>query len=234
MKAVVLLSGGQDSTTCLHWAINEYGAHQVCCVSFDYGQRHAKELSQALKIRRLAGVDDDHHMVIDVPVLSVLGDSALTNPATELKADGGRYDEEAPQGLPTSFVPGRNILFLTMAASYAASVGADIIVGGMCQTDYSGYPDCRDSFVKALNEAINLGLGHKVQIVTPLMFKTKAETVEMAKSLGTLCWDHGLAHSLTCYNGEIPGCEDCPACDLRGKGFSEAGYADPATEVNHG
>ena len=114
-----------------------------------------------------------------------------------------------------------------MAAAYAAKVGAGVLVGGMCQTDYSGYPDCRDEFVQSLNTAINAGLGHKLEIKTPLMFLTKEETVLLANELGDECWD-GLGESLTCYYGKIPGCGQCPSCELRDKGFADADLADPS------
>lgn len=222
-KAVVLLSGGQDSTTTLYWAKREFD--EVHAVSFDYGQRHKSELDAASQIGKFANVVS--HPVFSLEVLSQLGDSALTSDA-ELKASGGLVDKEMPEGLPTSFVPGRNILFLTVAAAYAAKIGANDVVTGVCQTDYSGYPDCRESFVRALDRAIKRGFPSscRVHIQTPLMFLSKKETVELAMTLPD-CYD-ALSLSITCYEGKRPGCGKCPACELRAKGFKEAGVTDPA------
>lgn len=222
-KAVVLLSGGQDSTTCLFWAKERFDV--VVAVSFDYGQRHRAELAAAKEIAALAGVE--HHL-LPLEVLTALGDSALTsNRAVE--ATGGLFDKEAPNGLPTSFVPGRNLLFLSVAAALAVKVGATNIVCGVCETDYSGYPDCRGTFVQAMervvNEAMPSGSGPLV-IHAPLLHLSKQATVELARVLPG-CWE-ALAKSLTCYEGLRPGCGACPACVLREKGFAAAGVADPA------
>lgn len=219
-KAIVLLSGGQDSTTCLYWAKQN---HEIVALSFNYGQRHAAELDAAKKIAADAGVK---HVNLTLGVLADIGDSALIGHTKEIKSEGGLVDREMPQGLPTSFVPGRNILLLTAAAAYAVKVRAKVIVGGMCQTDYSGYPDCRRDTIDALEKTFALGLGVAVEICTPLMYLTKKETVEMARSLPG-CWD-ALADSITCYEGKHPGCGTCPACELREKGFKEAGHVDPS------
>lgn len=222
-KTVVLLSGGQDSTTCLHWAIDQ--KLEPYTVSFDYGQRHVRELEAAKQIAKNAGVP---HTVLSLSVLKEIGDSALIDTTRELKGDGGLPDREMPKGLPTSFVPGRNILLLTAAAAYAVKIGAESVVGGMCQTDYSGYPDCRRETIDALERTLKLGLGKPIRLLTPLMFLTKAETVRMARELPS-CWT-ALGFAITCYLGERPGCGKCPACELRQKGFEEAGCKDPARE----
>jgi 7-cyano-7-deazaguanine synthase len=214
--AVVLLSGGQDSTTCLYWAIDA-GYGPIHALGFDYGQRHRVELEQAAKIAKLAGAG---YAVLPLPTLAAIGDSALIGPG-----DVGAIDRA---GLPSSFVPGRNLLFLTAAAAYAYKLGAHTLVGGMCETDYSGYPDCRRETLDALEQAIRLGMEYEIEIVTPLMRLSKRQTVELAHGLPG-CWD-ALALTLTCYEGERPGCGKCPACLLRAKGFAEAGHPDPAAE----
>lgn len=221
--AVVLHSGGQDSTTCLFWARERFS--EVHSVSIDYGQRHRVELEAAAKIGKMARVAS--HTVLALPALAQLSDSDLVRSNTEIQASGGRPDQAMPEGLPSSFVPGRNILFLSLAAALAAKVGARYVATGVCQTDYSGYPDCREEFVLAMNKAINLGFPSscEVELLTPLMFLTKRQTVELAMSLDG-CMD-ALAHSVTCYNGQVPGCGECPACLLRAKGFEEAGVHDP-------
>src|SRR5581483_844800 len=213
-RAVVLFSGGQDSTTCLYWALNQ-GYASVHAVGFDYGQRHRIELEQARIIADRAGVS---YAVLPLPTLAAIGDSALVGPG-----DVGQTDRA---GLPSSFVPGRNLLFLTAAAAYAYKRGATVLVGGMCETDYSGYPDCRRATLDALQQAIELGMEYPIEIVTPLMYLSKKETVELAYSLPG-CWE-ALAESHTCYEGVRPGCGRCPACVLRAKGFAEAGLTDPA------
>lgn len=228
-KAIVLHSGGQDSTTCLYWAINKFGRENVSVVSMFYGQRHVAELTAADAIATDARV---HRSEFDLAFLGQLADSALVDPAKDLTWEGGRPDAEMQQGLPSSFVPGRNLLFLASAAALAVKQGAKHIVTGVCQTDYSGYPDCRDEFVQAMNAAINLAMpsSAQVEIHTPLMFMTKAETVTMAAGMGDECW-RALARSVTCYQGQRPGCGTCAACVLRAKGFADAGLSDPAQVV---
>lgn len=223
-KAVVLLSGGQDSTTCLFWARQQFD--QVHAIGIFYGQRHRPELDAARTIAELAGVPFD---VLDAPVLGAIGDSDLVREGTTFGASGGREDSAAPGGLPTSFVPGRNAFFLTLAGAVAVKLGAKNIVTGTCQTDYSGYPDCRREFIDAQELALTLAMPSSsgpIKIHTPLMFMTKAETARLAMTLPG-CWD-ALALSMTCYNGQRPGCGTCPACILREKGFAEAGTIDPA------
>ncbi len=224
MKAIVLLSGGQDSTTSLYWARTMFD--EVVAASVFYGQRHEAELGAAKNIAALAGAQ---HVPLGVPVLGELADSDLVKTGTEIKAAGGRADAAMPGGLPTSFVPGRNLLFLTLAAALAVKVGAQDIVTGVCQSDYSGYPDCRREFVDAFERAATLAMPSSsgpIRVHTPMMWINKAESVRMARRL-TGCWD-ALALSITCYEGKRPGCGVCPACMLRAKGFAEAGELDPA------
>lgn len=227
MKALVLLSGGQDSTTTLYWAKMMFD--EVEAVSIFYGQRHRAELAAADEIARIAGV---RRTVLEAPVLGSLGDSALVGDPGAHKTfeTGSRADRAAPEGLPTSFVPGRNMLFLTLAGALAVREGIKDIVTGVCQTDYSGYPDCRREFVDSLEKTLGMAMPSSsgpFRIHTPLMYMTKAETVRLARRFPG-CWD-ALAHSLTCYNGARPGCGTCPSCDLRAKGFAEAGEIDPAS-----
>lgn len=222
--AVVLLSGGQDSTTVLFWAKVHHD--EVHAVSVDYGQRHKAELDAAREVARMAGVAS--HSVLDLGILSKLGGSALVD-GSALAWTGGLVDREMPQGLPTSFVPARNVFLLTTAAAVAVKLGARDVVTGVCQTDFSGYPDCRRSFVDALERALTEGLPSScgpIRIATPLMWMTKAETVRLARRLPG-CWD-ALARTVTCYEGLRPGCGTCAACVLRAKGFEEACERDPA------
>lgn len=223
-KAIILLSGGQDSVTCLYWA--KINFDEVRAVSIFYGQRHASELDAARRIAELAAVP---HEMLRIPALGEIGDSALVTDAP-LTAGGGRADAHAPGGLPSSFVPGRNLLFLTLAAAVAVKHEIKDIVTGVCQTDYSGYPDCRRDFVDAFEVSAGLAMPSSagpIRVHTPLMHMTKAETVEMAHRLGTDCW-RALASSVTCYHGHRPGCGACPSCTLRAKGFADALYDDPA------
>ncbi len=222
-SALVLLSGGQDSTTCLYYAFEHYD--EVVAVGFDYGQRHSIELERAQEIADWARV---RYTVLEVPALRQM-DSALTDLRRSIDASGGMVDEHMPQGLPTSFVPGRNITFFSLAAAYAATLGIKTLISGVCQTDYSGYPDCRREFVNAMEVALSSGLPSScgpISIVTPLMDKTKAETVQMAADLGPECWT-AIGKSVTCYHGKVPGCGTCPSCELRAAGFKEAGHTDP-------
>ena len=223
-NAVVLLSGGQDSTTCLYWAKGRYD--NVFALSLNYGQRHAVELEAAAEIASLASVS---HETLEVPALKQIGGSALIGTASPILSEGGLADAEMPQGLPTSFVPGRNMILLATAASYAVSKKAKTIVTGTCQTDFSGYPDCRRVFIDAMQVSATLAMPSTcgpLSIETPLMWLTKAETVTLAQSLPG-CWE-ALGRSVTCYYGKRPGCGTCPACDLRLKGFAEAGTSDPS------
>jgi 7-cyano-7-deazaguanine synthase len=211
--AVVLLSGGQDSTTCLAWALKRW--RQVEAVTIDYGQRHRVELDAAVRIARAVGVPQ---RTIPCDSFRALGGNSLTG--DEAVESGVR----ASSGLPNSFVPGRNLVFITLAAAFAWQRGISELVTGVCQTDYSGYPDCREDTMVALQESLRRGMDAPFTIHTPLMRLTKAETVFLIRDLGQLDL---LRLSHTCYNGAVPPCGTCPACLLRAKGFAEAGVADP-------
>lgn len=213
-KALVVLSGGQDSTTCLYWAIDRFGRDNVKTITFDYGQRHRVELECAARVAAHAGVKND---CLPIDTFSALGGDALTDAAIAV-------DVAHSPGLPNTFVPGRNIIFLTFAAAFAYKRGIRHLVTGVAQTDYSGYPDCREETIKALEETLRLGMEYDMCIHTPLMHLSKKQTVEMARDLGGL---DAMALTHTCYNGERPPCGQCPACELRAKGFAEAGIEDP-------
>ncbi len=206
-EAIVVLSGGQDSTTCLLWALKKY--EKVYAVSFDYNQRHKKELECAAKICEKLGVEQK---VLDMTLLNELAPNSLTR-------DEIKVDESAPEtGTPNTFVEGRNMLFLTYAAVYAKGRGINDIITGVSQSDFSGYPDCRNVFIKSLNATLNLAMDYEFEIITPLMWIDKEETWELADSLGGL--DIIKEMTLTCYNGIMgEGCGHCPACRLRKKGF---------------
>lgn len=217
-SAVVLFSGGQDSTTCLAWAQARW--KNVSCVAIDYGQRHRVELASARIIADIAGAP---FVIIPCDSLTALGGNALTGTAAVpegVPADGT---------IPITFVPGRNLLFLTLAAAWAYQRGVAELVTGVCQTDFSGYPDCRADTMVALQAALRAGMDFPFTIHTPLMHLTKAESVVLMRDLGRL---ELLAHSHTCYNGARPPCGVCPACLLRAKGFAAAGIADPLLSKN--
>ncbi|QND83851.1 7-cyano-7-deazaguanine synthase [Chromobacterium vaccinii] len=218
-KALVVLSGGQDSTTCLYWALRRFGAGNVEAVTFDYGQRHCVELDCARKIAALAGV---RQTVLPIDTFAAIGGNALTDAG--IAPEEGVRDDDA---LPNTFVPGRNLVFLTFAAAFAYTRGARHLVTGVAQTDYSGYPDCRENTLKALEVALRLGMDSRVELHTPLMYLSKAETVTLAQQVGAL---EALAWSHTCYNGEVPPCGHCASCELRARGFAEAGMPDPLVE----
>ena len=211
--AVVLFSGGQDSTTCLAWAMARY--RSVHAVVIDYGQRHRVELTCAQEIASAVGVA---LAVLPCDSLKALGGNALTAdiPVASSLTTG--------TGLPNTFVPGRNLIFLTLAAAYAYQRGISELVTGVCQTDYSGYPDCRADTMVALQTALRAGMDAPFTIHTPLMHLTKADTVRLMRDLGHLDL---LARTHTCYRGNRPPCGTCPACVLRAKGFAEAGVTDP-------
>lgn len=210
-KAVIVFSGGQDSTTCLIHALPHYD--EIHCITFDYGQRHRAEIEVAQRLAKELGVTA--HKVLDTTLLNELAISSLTRdniPVPTASSSGN--------GLPSTFVPGRNILFLTLASIYAYQVQAETVITGVCETDFSGYPDCRDEFVKALHNAIELGMDYKLRIETPLMWLNKAETWALAEYHGKL---ELIQHqTLTCYNGiKGSGCGVCDACNLRAKGLNE-------------
>jgi 7-cyano-7-deazaguanine synthase len=224
-SALVLFSGGQDSATCLAWALDRFA--RVETVGFDYGQRHAVEMQARIEVREglksvqpnWAGrLGPDH--VVDLTGYGRIADSALTaDRAIELDA----------RGLPTTFVPGRNLVFLTCAAALADRRGLEVLVGGMCETDFSGYPDCRRATIDAMETALSLGLDKPVKIETPLMALTKAQTWALAERLGGApLVELILEASHTCYRGDREhrhawgyGCGDCPACELRAAGYAE-------------
>ena len=217
-KALVVLSGGQDSTTCLYWALREFGAANVEAVTFDYGQRHRVELDCARKIAQLAGV---RQTVLPIDTFAAIGGNALTDDSIAPE-EGARDD--ADTALPNTFVPGRNLVFLSFAAALAYTRGIEHVVTGVAQTDYSGYPDCRENTLKALELALRLGMDSRVTLHAPLMFMSKADTVRLAQDVGAM---DAMAWSHTCYNGDVPPCGRCASCELRAKGFAEAGVADP-------
>lgn len=224
-RALVLFSGGQDSATCLAWALDRYG--EVETVGFTYGQRHAVELRQRDVLRQelqaafpdwAARLGDDH--LVDLPFLAALGETAMTSEVQiAMNADG----------LPNTFVPGRNLAFLVAAGALAYRRGQGVLVGGMCQTDYSGYPDCRDDAIKAQEAALTAGMGKRLRVETPLMHLTKSESWIVAERLGgERLTDLITEHSHTCYRGERKtrhpwgyGCGTCPACELRAEGHRQ-------------
>lgn len=214
-KAVVIFSGGQDSTTCLYWAIKYWGAENVEAITFNYGQKHSVELECAKKICEKESIKQT---VIDISFLDTIVESALTS--------NGDVNEKNDKGLPASFVPNRNQLFITLAHALAQKIGAKSLVTGVCQTDYSGYPDCRMEFIRELANTSNLGSMSDIHIHTPLMYLTKADTWAFANRLKVL--DEVVKMSHTCYNGAREeqydwgfGCNNCPACKLRREGYEE-------------
>jgi len=221
--ALVVLSGGQDSTTCLYWAFEKFGAERVAAVSFDYAQRHKVELQSAAQICALSGTP---HHILPINTFSALGGNALT---ADIPVD--QYSGEESTRLPNTFVPGRNVIFLSYAAALAFQLNYHHLVTGVAQTDYSGYPDCRENTLKSLQQTLSLGMDYALTIHTPLMHLSKKQTVQLAQQLNALP-ALGLSH--TCYNGIRPGCGECPACVLRAKGFAEAGIADPLFSQNSG
>jgi 7-cyano-7-deazaguanine synthase len=225
--ALVVFSGGQDSTVCLAWALSRYS--HVETIGFDYGQRHRIELDCRHQVRDalrrqfphwVSRLGEDH--LLDLGLLGQISDTALT---------ASRAITMQANGLPNTFVPGRNLLFLNFAAAVAYRRGASVLVGGMCETDYSGYPDCRDNTLKALQVAISLGLDSPMTIETPLMWLTKAQTWALSEQLGGAALNELIIeHTHTCYLGERGqrhawgyGCGTCPACALRREGH--AAYA---------
>ena len=208
-EVVVCMSGGQDSSTCLFNAISQYGVENVAAVGFDYGQKHKIELECAKNICKIAGVP---YEILDMGLLNQLTTNSLTR--SDIKS------ELVEGGLPTSFVDGRNMIFLTFAAIYAKQLGAKRIITGTCETDFSGYPDCRDIFIKSLTVTLNLAMDYKFVIDTPLMWIDKKQTWELSDKLGV--FDLIRHETTTCYNGvKGDGCGECPSCKLRLKGMNE-------------
>lgn len=215
-KALVIFSGGQDSTTLLHWATkNKLRELEVEAITFDYGQKHSIEIEQSKLICKKLKIKQT---IIDISFLNTIVESALTS--------NGDVNKINDKGLPDSFVPNRNQLFITLSHAYAQKIGAEILIGGMCETDFSGYPDCRQEFINAIELASNIGSDSNIIIETPLMFLDKNQTFDMAFKGGYLI--DVIEDSHSCYNGVRDvlndwgyGCGDCPACDLRKKGFYE-------------
>ena len=224
--AIVVFSGGQDSTTCLVWALKKF--KEVKAITFDYKQRHKIEIECAKEIIKLINSKNEvsidwlkqksqiEHIIIDI---SFLSDMLRTAMIQDLEI---KYNNKT--GLPTTFVPGRNILFLTLTAAYAYQKNIRHIVIGVSQTDYSGYPDCREATIISLQHTLKLGLEYDIKIHTPLMWKNKSETIKMMQELGGL---ELYKYTHTCYKGERPACGTCFACELRLAGFKEAGLKDP-------
>ena len=206
-RALVVLSGGQDSTTCLFWALQRFD--EVYALSFTYGQKHTHEVEIAAEICAEQQVP---YEVMDVPLLGQLGSNSLTDTTLEMDTD------KPAGGPPNTFVPGRNLFFLSIAAVYARERGIFDLVTGVGQTDFSGYPDCRDNFIKSLNVTLNLAMDEQFRIHTPLMWLDKAQTWALADRLGVL--ELIRTRTLTCYNGVVgDGCGHCPACKLRREGL---------------
>ena len=205
-----MLSGGQDSATCLAWAKNQN--YKLKALLFSYEQRHKIELECAKILCQKQGID---YFMMDVPQFSGLQKNSLTHamPITQINAS-----------LPSTFVPGRNLLFLSLAASYAYQFGIATLITGVCETDYSGYPDCRETFIQSLQKTISFALDRPFSILTPLMYKTKAQTVQMMADMNALDW---YQDTHTCYEGLRPACGECPSCKLRLNGFKLAGFEDP-------
>jgi 7-cyano-7-deazaguanine synthase len=216
-RALVLLSGGQDSVTCLYWAVREYGLGNVMAIGFDYGQRHIAELDCACEICAALGVT---YEIIALPALNALTENALTRGGivvekAEEKAGEAGVGNSRP---PNTLVEGRNLLFLTYAAIYAKVRGATVLVTGVGEADFSGYPDCRDNFIKSAQVTISLGLDYPLTIETPLMWRDKKAVWQLADELGIV--NIIRERTLTCYNGVIgEGCGGCPACALRRRGW---------------
>ena len=206
-KALVVFSGGQDSTTCLYWALEQF--REVHTITFTYGQKHSLEVDMARSLAAKAGTDFN---LMDISLIGRLGENALTDTSIEMDA------EKPADSFPNTFVPGRNMFFLGIAAVWAREHGIMNIVTGVSQTDYSGYPDCRDSFIKSLNVTLNLAMDDQFVIHTPLMWIDKCQTWALADELGVL--DIVRHDTMTCYNGvQGDGCGHCPACKLRNEGL---------------
>lgn len=223
-KAVVIFSGGQDSTTCLYWALQNFD--YVEAITFFYGQNHRVELKSA---KAICEKEKIKQTVVDLNFLNTLIESAMLN--------GGDTSKITEKGLPSSFVPNRNQIFITLSHAYAQKIGAQNLVTGVCQTDYSGYPDCRNAFIQKLQGVTNEGSSANIMIHTPLMWIDKAQTWAMAAGLGRLFEIIELSH--TCYLGDHYskhewgyGCGHCPACQLRAKGWEEFKLIDPAAAFN--
>ena len=214
-KALVIFSGGQDSTTCLGYAKKKYD--KVVAISFKYGQKHSIELEQARKIAKKLNIELHE---IDISFFGQLVDSALTHNGNV------NQNHNTNKNLPASWVPNRNALFITISHAFAQKIGADVLVTGVCDSDYSGYPDCRHEFIESIQKTLSLASETNIKIDTPLMKLSKAETFKLAEDCGIL--DIVVNDSHTCYNGDREhkhewgyGCGECPSCKLREKGYNE-------------
>lgn len=207
-QALVVFSGGQDSTTCLFQAMQQYGAENVQAITFAYGQRHGIELERAASIAQELGI---RQTVLDLSLITAITHNALTDAQAVIETD--------VQGMPNTFVDGRNALFLLYAAIYAKSQNIRDIFIGVCETDFSGYPDCRQIFVQSMNVTLNLAMAYDFRLHTPLMYLTKKETWALADELGVLDYIRTRTH--TCYLGVDGGCHECPSCVLRERGLAE-------------
>jgi 7-cyano-7-deazaguanine synthase len=215
-KAVIVLSGGLDSTTCMGIAKNE--GYDLYPITFHYGQRHNREVEQAVEVGKYYNVPD--HRIVDLAFLKDIGGSALTDESVQVPT-------EAEEGIPVTYVPARNMIFLALASAYAEVIGATAVYTGVSAVDYSGYPDCRPEFIKSMEETINLATkagvtGQNILVKTPLINLSKKETIERGLALH-------VPYELTtsCYNGDEKACGKCDSCQLRLKGFKEAGSIDP-------
>ncbi|KXS40401.1 MAG: queuosine biosynthesis protein QueC [Candidatus Frackibacter sp. T328-2] len=214
-RAIVLSSGGLDSTTCLSIALDE--GYEVYPLTFLYGQKHSKEVEQAKLVRSELGIPEDNHLFARI---DNIGHSALTSDEIEIPDGEG-------EGIPDTYVPARNILFLSYAVSLAEGIDAEVVYIGVSSIDYSGYPDCRPEFINAYQQVINVGTkagveGNPIEIKTPLIDKTKAETIEIGLKL-----DAPYYLTTTCYRGDEKACGSCPACEIRLKAFAKVGVEDP-------
>jgi len=216
-NAIILLSGGQDSTTCLAWAKEKF--NKIYGITFNYGQRHKIELNAAKKIAKITNTPLKTQKI---EFFKDLTNNSLTNSNIEIE-----WEENKAQ--PNTFVEGRNHIFISIAAIYAKSLNISNIITGVCETDYSGYPDCREKFIKSLEKTLSLAMDYKFKIHTPLMNLSKKETVELMQNLGQISL---LKHTKTCYKGNKEACGECPACELRLKGFKEAKIKDPIKYQN--
>jgi 7-cyano-7-deazaguanine synthase len=209
---VVVFSGGQDSTTCLAQAVRDYGRGRVACITFSYGQRHGQEVAVAQKIAADFGVAAHQHRIVDLAWYGQITSSALLDPSATMV-------QNPATTCPNTVVDGRNMLFLLIAAIFAKGRGVRTLITGVCQADCSGYPDCRDVFVKSCNVTLNLAMDTDFRVITPLMDLTKAQTWALADRLGVLAYV--AENTLTCYNGIVGrGCGTCPSCVLRQRGYA--------------
>ena len=213
MRAIVVLSGGQDSALCLALACRRFGSSEVAAITFAYGQRHAIELKYAKKLAKRFGILQ--HKVVKLDFYAALTDSSLLGNDAKSGSPASH-----PAGCPSTVVEGRNAIFLQIASVWAKSLGAKFVYTGVSQTDYSGYPDCREAFIKAQQKSVRLALEYPITIVTPFMHKTKADEWALADKLGLL--EYINENTVTCYNGiSGKGCGTCPACKLRNRGLAD-------------